>query len=132
MGVQSVQLPSPCPNGPVPQVCTGGLELAPGEQCQIDCAQIQVSDRRLKTGIVAVGQTAGGLPLYQFRYRGDDAVYLGVMAQDVLTYMPAAVALLPSGYMGVDYRMLGPADDPRSISGRLVWRRKHSHLGVTR
>ncbi|MDZ7783842.1 MAG: midcut-by-XrtH protein [Halioglobus sp.] len=107
MGVQSVELPSSnCPNGPVP-ACTGGLELTPGEQCQIDCVAFQDSDRRLKTDIVAVGQTASGLPLYQFRYRGDDAVYLGVMAQDVLSYMPAAVALMPNGYMGVNYQMLG-------------------------
>ena len=108
MGVQSVELPSSnCLNSPVPQACTGGLELAPGEECQIDCITIQLSDRRLKTDIVAVGRTASGLPLYQFRYRGDDAMYLGVMAQDVLSYMPAAVALLPNGYMGVNYQMLG-------------------------
>lgn len=107
MNVQSVQLPTPCPNAPVPQVCAGGLELAQGEQCEIDCRQLQVSDRRLKTDIVAIGTTPGGLPLYQFRYRGDDAVYVGVMAQDVLTYMPAAVAVMPSGYLGVNYHMLG-------------------------
>jgi len=106
MNVQSVQLPTPCPNGPVPQVCTAGLELADGEQCEIDC--IQDSDRRLKTDIIAVGKTSAGLPLYQFRYRaGDDAVYVGVMAQDVLNYMPAAVVVKPNGYMGVNYPMLG-------------------------
>jgi hypothetical protein len=65
------------------------------------------SDVRLKTDITRVGTTAGGLPLYTFRYIGHDALFQGVMAQDVLAARPDAVVPLPGGYLGVDYSKLG-------------------------
>jgi hypothetical protein len=43
----------------------------------------QASDMRLKTDICKVGTTVYGLPLYHFRYKGQETVYEGVMAQDV-------------------------------------------------
>jgi hypothetical protein len=51
------------------------------------------SDSRLKTDIRQVGTTAHDLPLYTFRYIGDDGHYEGVMAQDVLKVMPEAVSV---------------------------------------
>jgi len=66
-----------------------------------------VSDAQLKTDITRVGTAANGLPLYQFRYIGLPTTYRGVMAQDVLNHTPAAVVMLPGGYMAVNYGMLG-------------------------
>jgi hypothetical protein len=65
------------------------------------------SDIRLKTDIEKVGVAENGLPLYTFRYIGGDAVYRGVMAQDVLEVFPDAVSTMPNGYMAVRYDMLG-------------------------
>ena len=65
------------------------------------------SDIRLKTDIEKVGVAENGLPLYTFRYIGGDAVYRGVMAQDVLEVFPEAVSIMPNGYMAVRYDMLG-------------------------
>jgi hypothetical protein len=66
-----------------------------------------MSDIRLKTDIVLIGKAENGLPLYTFRYIGGTAVYQGVMAQDVLKFMPEAVIYMPNGYMAVNYDMLG-------------------------
>jgi len=67
----------------------------------------KVSDIRLKTDIEQVGVAANGLPLYTFKYLGGDAVYRGVMAQDVMKIMPEAVSTMPNGYLAVRYDMLG-------------------------
>jgi formylglycine-generating enzyme len=65
------------------------------------------SDIRLKTDIVLIGKAENGLPLYTFRYIGGTTVYQGVMAQDVLKFMPEAVVVMPNGYMAVYYELLG-------------------------
>lgn len=65
------------------------------------------SDIRLKTDIRQVGTTAHNLPLYKFRYIGNDDQYEGVMAQDVLKVMPPAVSVGEDGYYRVNYEMLG-------------------------
>ncbi len=65
------------------------------------------SDIRLKTDIRRIGTTAHGLPLYGFRYIGEDGLYEGVMAQDVLGVLPAAVSVAEDGYYRVDYDLLG-------------------------
>ena len=65
------------------------------------------SDMRLKEDIVRVGATADGLPLYHFRYIGQDTVYRGVMAQDVLSHRPEAVTVGADGFYRVNYGMLG-------------------------
>ncbi len=66
-----------------------------------------VTDSRVKTDIRRVGTTAHKLPLYTFRYIGEDDRYEGVMAQDVLKVMPEAVSVGEDGYYRVDYAMLG-------------------------
>jgi hypothetical protein len=66
-----------------------------------------VSDIRLKTDIRQIGTTAHGLPLYTFKYIGEDGVYEGVMAQDVLSVMPDAVSVADDGYYRVHYDRLG-------------------------
>jgi hypothetical protein len=65
------------------------------------------SDIRLKTDIEEVGVAANGLPIYNFRYLWSDAVYQGVMAQEVLKVFPEAVCTTPSGHLAVRYDMLG-------------------------
>jgi hypothetical protein len=65
------------------------------------------SDIRLKTDIHRIGTTAHGLPLYTFKYIGQDGLYEGVMAQDVLPVMPEAVTVADDGYYRVRYNLLG-------------------------
>jgi Chaperone of endosialidase len=84
--------------GPLPPPITHAGPLPPPEV---------VSDIRLKTDIQQVGTTAHSLPLYTFRYIGKDDLYEGVMAQDVLKVMPAAVSVGEDGYYRVRYDMLG-------------------------
>ena len=67
------------------------------------------SDARLKEDVRQIGRTKHGLPLYRFRYRGGDEVFAGVMAQDVIRLMPAAVSVGADGFYRVDYPMLGIA-----------------------
>ncbi len=65
------------------------------------------SDIRLKHDIVLLGHLDNGLGFYRFSYNGSDKVYVGVMAQEVQTVMPAAVARGSDGYLLVDYDRLG-------------------------
>lgn len=63
------------------------------------------SDRRLKEDIKRIGKTDDGLPIYSFKYKGDDAeqTHVGFMADEVEKVKPEAVGLHPSGYKTVDY-----------------------------
>ncbi len=65
------------------------------------------SDVRLKTNIQRIGTAAHNLPLYAFSYLDQEGVYEGVMAQDVMNVMPAAVIVGEDGYYRVKYEMLG-------------------------
>jgi hypothetical protein len=65
------------------------------------------SDRRLKTGIARVATLPSGPGLYRFKYLWGDVEYVGVMAQEVLDVMPAAVVRDAGGFLRVDYHMLG-------------------------
>jgi len=73
------------------------------------------SDRRAKEAIVAIGRHATGVCLYLFRYRPEfrplmgPATYLGVMADEVETIVPAAVSTDADGYRQVDYAALDAA-----------------------
>jgi hypothetical protein len=61
------------------------------------------SDERLKTDIKKVGQTDGGLPIYTYKYKGDDTPQMGVMAQEVEKKQPEALGPLIGGYRTVKY-----------------------------
>jgi hypothetical protein len=63
------------------------------------------SDERLKEGIVPLGMVEG-IPVYAFRYKGDEEVRLGVMAQEVRDVRPDAVFEGPDGYLMVRYDKL--------------------------
>jgi Chaperone of endosialidase len=72
-----------------------------------DSGKRSISDMRLKTDIHRVGTTVLNLPLYSFQYRGQPAIYIGVMAQDVMKVEPSAVSIGSNGYYEVDYGKLG-------------------------
>jgi len=57
------------------------------------------SDIRLKEDIKLVGQSSSGINIYNFKYKGDDKVYQGVMAHQV----PEASYVHDNGYLVVDY-----------------------------
>ena len=65
------------------------------------------SDVRLKEDIRRVGTNRLGLGVYQYRYKGMDGVWEGVMAQEVEVMHPGAIRALPFGYKAVDYSKLG-------------------------
>ena len=62
------------------------------------------SDRRLKSNIVRIGTHPLGIGVYEYDIFGHREQ--GVMADEVLTVKPEAVATHPSGYLMVDYGRL--------------------------
>lgn len=68
----------------------------------LQAAPLLFSDRRLKEDIHRVGKTDDGLPVYTYRYKGDQTVHMGVMAQDVEKVKPNAVHKVGK-YKAVDY-----------------------------
>lgn len=62
-----------------------------------------MSDARLKEDIRRVGKTDAGLPIYTYRYRGEPAYHMGVMAQEAEVMFPDAVHEV-GGFKAVDYR----------------------------
>lgn len=63
------------------------------------------SDRRLKHDVKRIGKTDDGLPIYSFKYKGDDneQTHVGFMADEVEKVKPEAVGVHPTGYKTVDY-----------------------------
>ena len=67
-----------------------------------------ISDCRLKTDIELVDVLGNGLRLYAYRYIGDDRLFVGVMAQDLLTDPRFSHAVVErENYFAVDYAALG-------------------------
>lgn len=60
------------------------------------------SDKRLKEGERPVGKTFDGQTIYSYRYKGDPATHMGLMAQDVSKDHPDAVGKR-GGFLTVDY-----------------------------
>ena len=67
---------------------------------------VRRSDMMLKHDISLLGQLDNGLGFYRFSYNGSDKAYVGVMAQEVQTVMPAAVLRDSDGYLRVFYDKL--------------------------
>ena len=65
-------------------------------------ALLASSDRRLKEDIRKVGKTDEGHSVYTYRYRGEPATHMGVMAQEIKKSQPDAVHKL-GGFYAVDY-----------------------------
>jgi hypothetical protein len=68
---------------------------------------VRRSDMMLKHDISLLGHLDNGLGFYRFSYNGSDKAYVGVMAQEVQTVMPAAVLRGGDGYLRVSYDKLG-------------------------
>jgi hypothetical protein len=65
------------------------------------------SDVRLKHDITLLGYVESGIGFYRFTYNGGERAYVGVLAQEVQTVMPRAVARDRDGYLRVFYDKLG-------------------------
>ncbi len=61
----------------------------------------------VKTDTSLLGYLNNGLGFYSFRYRGEETLYVGVMAQEVLRVLPQAVTRDAQGYLRVFYDQLG-------------------------
>lgn len=68
---------------------------------------LAMSDRRLKSNIVRIGDHPLGIGWYEYDIEGRHEQ--GVMAQELLEVMPEAVMLHPDGYYRVDYSLIGRA-----------------------
>lgn len=68
-----------------------------------------ISDIRLKTEIKKVGKLPNGIPVYRWEWtkegkeKADGQPAFGVLAQEVLDFMPDAVTVGTDGYYRVDY-----------------------------
>ncbi|NNH61851.1 tail fiber domain-containing protein [Rhizobium laguerreae] len=60
----------------------------------------------MKTDIRRLGTSAEGIPVYAFRYIWGGPMFVGTMAQDLLTIRPEAVIETASGYYMVNYDKL--------------------------
>lgn len=67
------------------------------------------SDQRLKRDIKPLTVTDKGIKIYSFHYLGDDRLFSGVLAQDLLQNPETADAVSKdeNGYYSVDYAQLG-------------------------
>jgi hypothetical protein len=98
--------------------------------------QEPASDIRLKRNIELVGRLDDGLGLYRYRYLWSDAVYVGVMAQEVAFVHPDAVVQGPDGYLRVKYSRLGlklmtlPEWDALTEGARLLFTHTFSVRGI--
>lgn len=63
-----------------------------------------ISDRRAKEDITQVGTLFDGTPVYRYRYIGQPAFQIGLMAQDVEKYAPEAVGQIGQ-FKAVDYKL---------------------------
>src|ERR1700716_3126434 len=70
---------------------------------------VRRSAMMLKHDISLLGHLDNGLGFYRFSYNGSDKAYVGVMAQEVQTVMPAAVVRGSDGYLRLYYNKLGIA-----------------------
>jgi|TARA_R110002110_G_scaffold97897_2_gene251034 hypothetical protein len=68
---------------------------------------VAASDIRLKENINKTGVSESGIPIYTFNYKGEDQLWSGTMAQDLLGMgINNAVTIMDNGYYGVDYSMI--------------------------
>jgi hypothetical protein len=66
-----------------------------------------LSDIRLKENISRVGASKSGIPIYTFSYKNSKDVWLGTMAQDLISMgREDAVVMTDSGYYAVYYDMI--------------------------
>lgn len=98
----------PQPQGFLQRVGGGFSSLGQGAQGLGTAAGgiAALSDSRVKKNIQKVGNEKG-FNIYEFDYIDGSGRFRGVMAQDVLKKNPEAVKIMPNGYFGVIYDMIG-------------------------
>ena len=70
-------------------------------------SQVFTSDVRVKRDITLIGRRSDGLGVYAYKYLWSDAVYVGVLAQEVALIHPGAIVRDDlTGYLSVDYGQL--------------------------
>ena len=68
---------------------------------------IKASDIRLKENITKTGVSKSGIPKYTFNYKGENTLWSGAMAQDLISMGRSdAVTIMDNGYYGVNYDMI--------------------------
>jgi len=99
------------------------MDRAAAAQAEIDNAEAQtnqfvtgalggigkmaLSDIRLKENINKTGVSKSGIPIYTFNYKGDNQLWSGTMAQDLISMdRKDAVTTTSNGYYGVYYDMI--------------------------
>lgn len=87
-------------------ISPSGLEIGSKLAQGIGSVVSVFSDRRLKREIYRVGALPSGIPLYVFKYHGFEDWHMGVMADEVLDFVPEAVTEHESGFLKVRYDML--------------------------
>ena len=67
-----------------------------------------LSDRRVKRGVVHIADDPRGFGWYTYRYWWEDGAvrHVGVMAQELLAYLPEAVVRMPNGLLAVNYQAI--------------------------
>ena len=100
------------------EVGAAGEAVAAGQQTQMQgigmigstagkIAGGAASDIRLKDNITKTGVSESGIPIYTFNYKGDDTIWSGTMAQDLIELgREDAVTIMDNGYYGVYYDMV--------------------------
>jgi len=73
------------------------------------------SDERVKEDVEQVGETFDGQPIYRYRYKGEPATQIGLIAQDVEQTHPEAVGDI-GGIKMVDYA-IATDDAARGVAG---------------
>ncbi len=68
------------------------------------------SDERLKRDVTLLARLSNGLGVYRYRYLWSDQIYVGVMAQEMLTIMPHAVRRF-GNWFAVNYAAIWASDD---------------------
>jgi hypothetical protein len=81
----------------------GSAAAGAGEGIAALAAMLPFSDRRLKDDIEKIGKTFDGQDIVRYRYKGEPATQIGLIAQDVEKHHPNAVGMA-GGYRTVDYR----------------------------
>ena len=84
---------------------SSGLFSGIGQMAGAGAGLLMMSDKRLKTDIQKVGKTNAGLPIYTYKYKGDNKTQMGVMAQEVEKKNPKAVKEI-GGFKAVNYSMV--------------------------
>lgn len=80
----------------------GKLGSVLGAGANLGSAAILHSDRRMKSNILQIGVTPGGLGVYSYQIFGQPSI--GVMADEAEVLFPDAVSMHPNGFKLVDYR----------------------------